>query len=137
MKELRKQLLDMKADILRDIEERQEREHTEHNEIGDDYDKASQERERELDIILTAQEQHKLQAIEEALRRMDEGSYGECEECGEKISKQRLKALPFATLCVGCKSRHEQEEGFFTPFEESVEEPFNEEAEEHLVEEEE
>lgn len=135
--DIKKLLEEMRIEILNDINERRLREHTSHDEVGDDYDKASHERERELDIIITAQEKNKLQAIDDALRRIEEGTYGRCEECGEKIPKQRLKALPFATLCVSCKSAKENEEGIFTPFEEMEEEPFEELTEEALSEEEE
>lgn len=135
--ELKKLLEEMRVEILKDINERRLREHTSHDEVGDDYDKASQEREREMDIIITAQEKNRLQSIDDALRRIEEGSYGICEECGEKIPKQRLKALPFATLCVSCKSAKESEEGVFTPFEEIEEEPFEEITEEITSEEEE
>ncbi len=137
MKEIKKILEEMREEILKDIDERRLREHASHDDIGDEHDKASQERERELDIIITAQEKNKLQAIEDALRRIEEGTYGICDECGEKIPKQRLKALPFATLCVSCKSAKENEEGIFTPFEEIEEESFQEIAEDGSTEEEE
>ncbi|GAB4436306.1 MAG: hypothetical protein OHK0040_07540 [bacterium] len=136
MKEIKQILLKMREQLLKDMDDLRLREHAEHDEVGDDYDKASQERERELGIIISAQEKNRLMAIEDALRRIDEGTFGFCEECGEKISKQRLKAVPFATLCVACKSRKEAEEGIFTPFEEE-EEAFQEEIEESLPEEEE
>lgn len=136
MKEIKQLLLKMREQLLKNMDDLRLKEHAEHDEVGDDYDKASQERERELGIIISAQEKNKLMAIEDALKRIDNGTYGICEECGEKISKQRLKSVPFATLCVSCKSRKEAEEGFFTPFEES-EETFQEEIEESLPEEEE
>ena len=41
--------------------------------------------------------------IEDALRRIDEGAYEECEECGQEVGYERQEALPFATMCVGCK----------------------------------
>lgn len=137
MKEIKELLLKMREEIIRDINAIRENEHKEHNEIGDEHDLASQERERELGIIISAQEKNKLMAIEDALRRIEEGTYGYCEECGEKISKQRLKAVPFATLCVSCKAKKEAQEGIFTPFEEQEEiETFEEETEENLEEEE-
>ncbi len=43
-----------------------------------------------------------------ALERIDDGSYGKCEGCGEAIGRDRLEALPFARLCIGCKHRQEQ-----------------------------
>ncbi len=46
--------------------------------------------------------------IDEALRKLDEGTYGICEDCGEAISGERLKVLPFATHCIDCQERREQ-----------------------------
>ena len=48
--------------------------------------------------------------IQDALKRMDDGEYGICEECGEDISLARLKARPVTTLCVSCKARQEEGE---------------------------
>ena len=48
--------------------------------------------------------------IQEALRRLDDGEYGVCEECGENIGIERLKARPVTTLCIECKSSQEMEE---------------------------
>ena len=50
-----------------------------------------------------------LEAIEAALARMDEGTYGNCADCGADISASRLDALPFALRCVGCEQKWEQE----------------------------
>ncbi len=49
-----------------------------------------------------------LQRIDEALRKLDEGTYGICEDCGEEISGERLKILPFAIYCTDCQERREQ-----------------------------
>ena len=46
--------------------------------------------------------------IDEALRKIDEGTYGKCEDCGEDISMERLKVLPFAIYCVDCQEKREQ-----------------------------
>jgi len=45
--------------------------------------------------------------IDQALAKIDEGTYGVCEDCGEQIAFERLEAIPFATLCIECKKRHE------------------------------
>jgi DnaK suppressor protein len=45
-----------------------------------------------------------------ALRKLDEGGFGECERCGEEIAEKRLEALPFARYCIDCQRRNEQEE---------------------------
>jgi RNA polymerase-binding protein DksA len=60
--------------------------------------------ERERDLALSAQARAAVEEIDKALVKIDEGSYGICEQCGEPIPKERLKALPYAALCVRCKS---------------------------------
>lgn len=60
--------------------------------------------ERERDLALSAQARAAVDDIDRALRRMDAGTYGLCERCGNPIPRARLKALPHATLCVSCKS---------------------------------
>jgi RNA polymerase-binding protein DksA len=64
--------------------------------------------ERERDLALSASATQAVEEIDRALRRMDAGSYGICERCGKKISVARLEALPFAALCIDCKSREER-----------------------------
>jgi DnaK suppressor protein len=60
--------------------------------------------ERERDLALSAQARAAVDEIDRALAKMDAGSYGICERCGNPIPKARLKALPYASLCVACKS---------------------------------
>jgi DnaK suppressor protein len=60
--------------------------------------------ERERDLALSAQALASVEEIDRALEKMDVGTYGVCEKCGDKIPKERLKALPYAALCVKCKS---------------------------------
>jgi RNA polymerase-binding protein DksA len=64
--------------------------------------------ERERDLALSASANQAVEEIDRALRRMDAGTYGICERCGKKIAVARLEALPFAALCVECKSREER-----------------------------
>ncbi len=52
-----------------------------------------------------------LQAVEAALRRLDDGSYGQCEDCGVDISPQRLAAYPTAPRCIACQSKAEKPRG--------------------------
>jgi DnaK suppressor protein len=51
-----------------------------------------------------------IRKIEEALERIEDGTFGICEECGEEIGIPRLKARPVTTLCIKCKSKQEEEE---------------------------
>ncbi|MEX2660210.1 MAG: TraR/DksA C4-type zinc finger protein [Acidimicrobiales bacterium] len=60
--------------------------------------------ERERDLALSAQALQQVQEIDTALAKMDKGTYGLCERCGQPIPKERLKALPWAALDVSCKS---------------------------------
>lgn len=78
-------------------------------EIGDIYDIASSERERELALTLGDREREKLIEIEQALDRLKDKSYSACEECGEPIGEERLRAMPFTCVCVECKSKLERE----------------------------
>ena len=63
--------------------------------------------EQEFTLSLMETEGGTLEQIESALERIEEGNYGQCEECGVKIPKARLNAVPYATLCIKCQSSHE------------------------------
>jgi DnaK suppressor protein len=71
-------------------------------------DKASSSYTKEFLYSLSNTERSILEEVERAIRRMDEGEYGTCMECGEKISKKRLDAVPWARFCVPCQERVEQ-----------------------------
>lgn len=58
---------------------------------------------------LVEDESEELEAIEKALKRMSEGSYGTCEDCGGDIRLERLRAVPFAATCIRCQRESEQE----------------------------
>lgn len=76
---------------------------------GDNYDIASNERDRELSYMLGDRERKKVREIDNALLKIKEGTYGVCDECGEPISKKRLKVIPYSNLCINCQSRAEEE----------------------------
>jgi len=76
----------------------------------DPTDRASMESNRNFILRIRDRERKLIAKIEEALRRLDDGSYGICEACGEKIGTERLKARPVTTLCIDCKSDQEVEE---------------------------
>lgn len=65
------------------------------------------EREKNLTLVRTLQES--LQTVNEALHKFDTGTYGRCEECGEPIPENRLRALPAATHCIACQAKSEQQ----------------------------
>jgi len=60
--------------------------------------------ERERDLALSAAALAAIEEIDTALAKIDEGTYGICERCGEQIPRERLKAVPQAALCVRCKT---------------------------------
>lgn len=64
--------------------------------------------EQEFTLSLMQSEGGTLDQIEVALERIEDGTYGHCEECGGRIPKQRLNAIPYATMCVKCASQSEQ-----------------------------
>jgi DnaK suppressor protein len=63
--------------------------------------------EQEFTLSLMENDEVTLEAIEAALERIESGAYGDCEECGTKIPKTRLEAIPYTSLCVKCASKME------------------------------
>ena len=110
LKNSRETLTEMKKQLLEEIRHdlKQGREASK-VEGMDTYDLASEEREREINFILTDRDRGKLQAIEDALDRIGDGSYGVCESCDQEIAEGRLQAMPFTRLCVQCQADRETE----------------------------
>ncbi len=109
-KEIAQKLAEAKGKILQEVSQKVRSESNVLKfEIGDIYDIASSERERELTLMLGDRDREKLSEIEDALERLKENVYGTCEECGEPIAENRLRALPSTRVCVECQSRHERE----------------------------
>ncbi len=107
---MKKQLLKMREELLKDLNRDVRSERTDFDtDIGDFYDNADTERGRQLFHLLSGREREKLNAIDEALLRIEDGTYGTCEECGKKIHKERLKIMPFARNCVACQSDIEKQ----------------------------
>jgi RNA polymerase-binding protein DksA len=63
---------------------------------------------REIDYTLEANEERVLAAIDDALKRIEDGTFGTCRDCGQEIAVERLEALPYTTQCIGCKRREER-----------------------------
>ena len=72
-------------------------------------DMAADTYEREVSMGLVSSEQELLYQIDEALKRLDEGTYGVCQQCSQPITMSRLKAVPYASLCVACQRVKEQQ----------------------------
>lgn len=106
----RRKLLAWKADLLDDSKTTLMGLQDSTRNIPDLADRASEETDRALELR-TRDRQRKLVAkIDSALRRIDEGEYGYCEETGEPISLKRLDARPIATLSLAAQERHERRE---------------------------
>ena len=103
-------LLETKKQLLREMQGRV-KEETEgiKDEGRDTNDLASDERDREINFILNDREREKLHAIDEALQRIKDKTYGICESCEGEIQLGRLKVLPFTRLCVKCQEENERE----------------------------
>ena len=72
-------------------------------------DMAADTYEREMSVNMVSSEQEVLYQIDEALKRVEEGSYGECQQCGKTIAASRLKAVPYASMCITCQRAKEQQ----------------------------
>ncbi len=62
----------------------------------------------EMELKMLSEEGDVLKLIEDAIKRLVDGTYGKCQECGQPISEGRLAIRPYAVFCVKCKSRHEE-----------------------------
>ena len=78
------------------------------SELPDWVDLASASHERELSIILNGNNEDTLDRIDEALRLIEEGSFGICQDCKKTITKERLSVVPFARFCVSCQEKKER-----------------------------
>jgi DnaK suppressor protein len=103
-------LLELKNKLLaeNDAEIKAEREANK-DEGMDTYDLASEERDREINFILSDRDRSKGQQIDDALARMADGSYGVCDSCGLEVAEERLRAMPFTRLCRDCQQDQERE----------------------------
>ena len=110
LKKARETLASMRAQMLKNVQQELQEGRDQNKDEGmDTYDLASDARDREINHILTDRDRGKLEAIDEALSRVDDNSYGLCEDCGAEIAEGRLEALPFTRLCVTCQSDRERE----------------------------
>ncbi len=106
----KKKLLDWKEDILRETRETVTHLQSETENHPDFADRASSETDRALELRTRDRQRKVIAKIDEALRRIEEGVYGYCEESGEPIGLARLEARPIATLGLEAQERHERRE---------------------------
>jgi DnaK suppressor protein len=108
-KELRAEIAGLSADIAQAESEIAERLGDAVGGAGDDQaDAGAKTFQREYELALTENARDLLDLARRALARIDDGTYGICESCGQPIGKARLEAFPRATLCVTCKQREER-----------------------------
>jgi DnaK suppressor protein len=106
----KQKLLDWKEDILREARETVSHLQSETENHPDLADRASSEADRALELRTRDRQRKVISKIDEALRRIEEGAYGYCEETGEPIGLARLEARPIATLGLEAQERHERRE---------------------------
>jgi len=110
LRKLGKQLEAMKKDIYADVEQTLTEMNIQSGNIPDPNDRASVESDRSFELRLRGREQKLMEKIDEALSRIEDGTYGVCDECGEDITVQRLEARPVAKFCIDCKTKQELRE---------------------------
>jgi DnaK suppressor protein len=106
----RRKLNAWKEDILRESRQTIENLQSDTQQHSDLADRASSETERSLELRTRDRQRKLISKIDAALRRIEDGSYGFCEETGEPITIRRLEARPIATLSLEAQERHERRE---------------------------
>jgi DnaK suppressor protein len=106
----RAKLLTWKEEILKEAKETLQHLQEENQNHPDLADRASSETDRAIELRARDRQRKLISKIDEALGRIEEGTYGYCEETGEPISLRRLEARPIATLSVEAQERHERRE---------------------------
>jgi DnaK suppressor protein len=106
----RKKLLQWKEEILAENRETLEALQAESHNHPDYADRASSETDRSIELRARDRQRKLISKIDSALKRIEDGTYGYCEETGEPISLKRLDARPIATLSIEAQERHERRE---------------------------
>ena len=103
---LTKRLEGLLSEADRTVEDMSDDEET----FPDPTDRASLESDRNFLLRIRDRERKLIAKIKEALERIESGTFGICEVCGEEITEERLKARPVTTLCIDCKTEEEEKE---------------------------
>jgi DnaK suppressor protein len=106
----RNKLSAWKEDILRESKETLQHLQDDNINLPDIADRASSETDRAIELRARDRQRKLISKIDSAIKRIDDGSYGYCEETGEPISLRRLDARPIATLSIEAQERHERRE---------------------------
>jgi DnaK suppressor protein len=110
--ELKKMLENRRRELMNDVQGRMRdvRDHDKDRDVLDQGESSEVDIQEDIEFALIQMKSETLNKIDAALRRLDEGTYGGCFECGEEISEARLRALPFAVRCKDCEEARETAE---------------------------
>ena len=101
-------LLALKQELASRVERTHKRIHQREERVSANFAEQSVEMEsQQLVMSLDADGRRELRAIDAALERIEDGTYGECTHCGEQIAEARLQAIPYAALCIECAKAEE------------------------------
>ncbi len=106
----RNKLISWKAEIIRESKGTLDTLQGQSGKLPDAADRASSETDRSIELRARDRQRKLIAKIDAALRRIEQGEYGYCEETGERISVKRLDARPIATLSIEAQERHERRE---------------------------
>ena len=109
----RQKLMDWREDILKEAKETLQHLQDENQNHPDLADRASSETDRAIELRARDRQRKLISKIDAALHRIDDGTYGYCEETGDPIAIKRLEARPIATLSVEAQERHERRERIY------------------------
>jgi DnaK suppressor protein len=111
--ELRKMLEDRRRELMTEVQGKMRdvrAEGTKERDVHDPGESSEVDIQEDIEFALIQMKSETLNKIDAALRRLEEGTYGNCFECGEEISEARLRALPFAVRCKDCEEARETAE---------------------------
>jgi len=110
LEEFRKILTDQLASLNQDADKTVADMTEENPNFPDPTDRASVESDRNFELRIRDRERKLVHKIRQALKRIDDGEFGLCENCEEEIGTERLRARPVTTLCIDCKTEQERQE---------------------------
>jgi DnaK suppressor protein len=110
--ELKKMLEDRRRELMSDVQGRMRdvRDTDKDRDVLDQGESSEVDIQEDIEFALIQMKSETLNKIDAALRRLEDGTYGDCFECGEEISQARLRALPFAVRCKDCEEARETAE---------------------------
>ncbi len=114
LESVRKALLERREKLAADLRQATADFISDEEMYADSVDQAAADVDKTITLRMKNRDHTILAQLDEAIRRIDAGNYGDCESCAEPISEPRLKAFPLTTLCIACKAELESEEQRFS-----------------------